>query len=794
VWVVHNDTENRHVHIAVNRIDPETHKAIQPAGRWTHKAIQRAARKIELAQGWGIETHGSYAIADDGSLIEKDAPEQSSPKLSKPALDLEAHTAAKSAERICQETAAPILREARTWEELHRRLADQGIAFEKKGSGAILMVGDIAVKASKAGRDLSMSRLETRLGEYRPRPVDVSLEKRPAEPVERVSERGVKGNWDRYTAERDRYFREKKEAAAELNSRQKIERSELQTIQKQEREKMFSHSWKGMGDILNRRRSVLAASQQAEKLNLRDRHYHERSEMKKRFPARFVNFKKWLETREENQEAFISFRYPDNGAISGADAQISLPPPDIRAFTPSIQNKGGVAYSRADAPEAEFIDYGKKIVLAGKCGDEAILAALQLANQKWGGAVINGTEKYKQKCVQLAAKYNLKLSNPELAREVEAIRQRMLERMERQEAADIEYEKSDKESTFIRYADAVGAERFRILVTEFTEGGTKAFIYDRKNGGREGKTQEEILGAIPKFSACAREQKNIIVTPLSPDKHHILIDDLTKEKLQQLRDDGYSPACVIESSPGNFQAIITVPSVEGDAEKDRIAANRLTKELNLKYGDPKLSGSVHGHRLPPFPNCKPKHRREDGSYPETTLIEANGGVCEKARQELETIHISLKEAGERARKAMETREAGKHRTAGYIKGTNPGSAYWAHYRDIISKQKGEPDYSRIDAMIGTRMKVTDHTRDEVRSALENNAPAMRRETMSAEEFTAKYRNRDWRRYAEETTENYVFGPRGTIQFEKALDYRPLYMRIEGRENNERQDKKQSRGR
>ncbi len=51
VWITHADTENRHVHIAVNRIDPETHKAIQPSGRWTHKAIQRAARKIELAQG-----------------------------------------------------------------------------------------------------------------------------------------------------------------------------------------------------------------------------------------------------------------------------------------------------------------------------------------------------------------------------------------------------------------------------------------------------------------------------------------------------------------------------------------------------------------------------------------------------------------------------------------------------------------------------------------------------------------------------------------------------------------------
>jgi hypothetical protein len=53
--------------------------------------------------------------------------------------------------------------------------------------------------------------------------------------------------------------------------------------------------------------------------------------------------------------------------------------------------------------------------------------------------------------------------------------------------------------------------------------------------------------------------------------------------------------------------------------------------------------------------------------------------------------------------------------------------------------------------------------------------------MTEPEYAAKYRNRYWKRYAIETTEKFVFGPRGAVQFEKALDYRPLYMRIEGRD-------------
>jgi hypothetical protein len=420
-----------------------------------------------------------------------------------------------------------------------------------------------------------------------------------------------------------------------------------------------------------------------------------------------------------------------------------------------------VAYKKDGSAEAQFIDYGKKIVLAGQCGDNAVLAALQLANQKWGSAYINGTEEYRQQCVRLAAAYNLKLYNPDLAEEVE--------RMTHQ----------NKKWTFNRYADAVGAERYRVTVTDLSESAAaKAFIHDRQSGGYEGKTRYEVLKDIPKFNAYVHYGRNIIVTPISADKHHVLVDDLTEEKLTQLKEDGYSPSCVIESSPRNYQAIITIPSLEGDSSKDREAANRLTRELNLKYGDPNLSGSVHGHRLPPFPNQKPKHRGTDGTFPDTALIEANGGMCEKAKAELEIIHANLKEAEERTRRED---EAKKHSSPASGEFRDSNGAYWAHYRDIAGKFNGIADYSRIDAMIGVRMRATGHTQGEITSAIEGNAPAMRRETMTTEAFTAKYGNRDWRRYAAETAEKYVFGARGAGQYSKALDYRLYYMRLEGRD-------------
>jgi hypothetical protein len=559
LWIAHNDTENRHVHIVANRIHPETYKAIQPAGRWTHRAIQRAARKIEIAQGWEIEPNGAYTMTADGKLAEKDKPETPNPKLSKPALDLEAHTAAKSAERIAQETAAPVIRGAKSWEELHEKLAACGVAFERKGSGAVLRIGEAVVKASKAGRDLSMSKLESRLGEYRPRPADTKIASFRALPVERVSKARAKGEWERYSAARKQYLADKREAMTALADRQKDERNGLYTRQRDERGKMFSVSWKGRGGLLNRARSVMAASQQAEKLDTRDRHKREREELKKLYPSRFLSFKAWLETAEQSPSASLAFRYPESGTIHGNGAVSAPSVSDIRAFTPSAWNKGGVAYSRAGGGEAQFIDYGEKIVMAKGCGDEAILAALQLANQKWGSAVVNGTEEYSKKCVELAILHNLKIANPDLAKDVEEGRKRMTQR-DTGEAAT---------------AKRVSAERF--------------------------------TGA-----------------------------------------------------------------------------------------------------------------------------------------------------------------------------NDPDGAYWAHYRDIAAKFTGVVDYSRIDAMVGARRRVTGYSQSDVESAIDANAPVIRRESMEQGDFDSKYRGRDWKRYAAETTEKFVFGPRGAVQFAKALDYRPLYMRLEGR--------------
>jgi Relaxase/Mobilisation nuclease domain len=142
IYGLHHDTDNLHLHIAVNRAHPVTGRVIKVNGGFDIEAIHRVVARVEAAQGWARETNGRYAIDHAGELT-KVPPErgQGARTPSTQAQDYEARTGSKSAERIAQEQAAPIMRQATTWAELHAGLAAQGIRYERKGSGAVLWVG-----------------------------------------------------------------------------------------------------------------------------------------------------------------------------------------------------------------------------------------------------------------------------------------------------------------------------------------------------------------------------------------------------------------------------------------------------------------------------------------------------------------------------------------------------------------------------------------------------------------------------------------------------------------------------
>jgi hypothetical protein len=166
VYALHQNTDNMHLHICVNRVDPDTLKAINPAHGWTRKGMERAARRIEHAQGWKIENNAWSEIDEQGRIFPRErVPEAVIPQ---PVKDKENLTGEQSAVRKAQEALKDAVKGLKSWREFHALVRSSGMEYERKGSGAIIRVGEIVIKASAASRNLGLSRLEKIFGEYEP--------------------------------------------------------------------------------------------------------------------------------------------------------------------------------------------------------------------------------------------------------------------------------------------------------------------------------------------------------------------------------------------------------------------------------------------------------------------------------------------------------------------------------------------------------------------------------------------------------------------------------------------------
>lgn len=167
VWGLHDDTDNLHVHIQVNRVHPDTLKVVKINKGFDREAGQQAGALIEHAQGWKQEKGSRYQIVN-GKPVLHDQGKRKQLEPTASARVMEQQTGTKSAQRIGIEDAAPIILQARTWRELHDGLETIGMRYERKGSGALIYVGDQPIKASDVSRAASLSALQKRLGAYQP--------------------------------------------------------------------------------------------------------------------------------------------------------------------------------------------------------------------------------------------------------------------------------------------------------------------------------------------------------------------------------------------------------------------------------------------------------------------------------------------------------------------------------------------------------------------------------------------------------------------------------------------------
>ncbi len=297
IWGAHGNTDNIHVHVAINRFDDTLGRAVRPYRGLDHHMALRAIARIETEQGWQPERNARYAV-EDGRVVrtkrrtetvDDDAP----PPISYRARGSEIRSGKKSSQRIAQESGVgQTIARASSWDEVHMMLAySHDASYEPCGGGAVIRMGGRTVKASSVAREASFHHLEKRLGPFEPAPAplapvieEAARRPRAAAPVDDEAAR--------YIEEREAYNAKKRAARGELDERVAKREAELKLAQDAERAEIAGRSWKGKGSALNALRAVLADAHKRQSAELKAEISTERKTFRSEWPD-WPNFDEW---------------------------------------------------------------------------------------------------------------------------------------------------------------------------------------------------------------------------------------------------------------------------------------------------------------------------------------------------------------------------------------------------------------------------------------------------------------------------------------------------------------------
>ena len=481
VAAVHRDTDNAHVHLMVNRVHPDTYKAVYPDRDYFK--LDKCVREIELEQGWR-HSPGPYAVHErDGKKVvdwSKESPEvwrkeQREKKVKQPtkAKDMERHTGNESLHTYAQGQPQKDAKEAlskpgATWQDLHQSLAKHGLELrptsDKQNAFRVHSKADpeICIKASSMAEELGGGKLVKRLGPWQePRP-EIQQEKakreysdqRPkADPKrdpnareEKRDERAAERRElrDRYKAFTEEWKAAKAPARAAMYEDQKERRQALTEKHKSQRETIRTS---GLSTEQKKALySVAAFDTAAKRAELNETIKGEREAFRQERPQ---SFRDWTADRaQEGDRAAMrqvrGWAYQDKRTakdMQQADAQAERGPhlgtTDNEQHDPAkprrvtdrvswaVDRKTGAVDYKVDDRDA-FRDSGRRLDYTeqGRKDKDSIEAGLLLAREKFAGKAlkVTGPDDFRERVLQTAIerKLDVRFSDKELEQRREA--------------------------------------------------------------------------------------------------------------------------------------------------------------------------------------------------------------------------------------------------------------------------------------------------------------------------------------------------------------------------------------
>ena len=184
-----------------------------------------------------------------------------------------------------------------------------------------------------------------------------------------------------------------------------------------------------------------------------------------------------------------------------------------------------------------------------------------------------------------------------------------------------------------RWARKGGGDRATEVVRAQLAGmGAKRYdvgVYERATDKmllRRDWTPAQVEESIGWFKGMNAQGRDIYIRPTGSSGLY-LIDDVLAATVERMRAEGYTPAAVVETSPGNLQAWVRVSDTPLSNEEGTAVA----RDLATRYGGDMSSANWrHMGRLAGFTNRKEEHRQPDGRYPYARLHDADGARAPEA--------------------------------------------------------------------------------------------------------------------------------------------------------------------
>lgn len=160
---IHDDTDNLHVHVAINKVHPKTLRNVAPHN--DYPKLMTACRELELRHDLLLDNHG--LASDQVHNLGQDAELTRTPERAK---KMEAHSGRQSLSgwiaAHARDDIVAVAGKAESWEAVHEVFARYGLELRPKGAGLVAGAPGTKtwVKASSIDRSLSAKALILKQG------------------------------------------------------------------------------------------------------------------------------------------------------------------------------------------------------------------------------------------------------------------------------------------------------------------------------------------------------------------------------------------------------------------------------------------------------------------------------------------------------------------------------------------------------------------------------------------------------------------------------------------------------